>query len=122
MAKIVCKILGVLYFVAVLAGLALGDEADRYNNVLHLVTGLIALNFGFASSRSGAKVFCLTFGVAYLGFGILGFVMGNPAMNRMWDIGLMSVSMGDHVHHIVLGTIILAGGIFTKGDGSQKPG
>ncbi len=122
LAKIVCKIIGVLYFVAGLAGLALGDEADRYHNLLHLVTGLIALYFGFAGSLSGAKVFCLAFGAAYLGFGILGFVMGNPAMARMWDIGLISVSMGDHIHHIVLGTIILAGGVFTKGGGSQKPG
>ncbi len=122
MAKLVSKILGVLYVVAGVAGLVLGGDANRYHNLLHLVTGLIALYFGFAGSRSGAKVFCLAFGVAYLGFGILGFVMGNPAMNRMWDIGLMSVSMGDHVHHIVLGTTILAGGIFTKGDGSQKLG
>jgi hypothetical protein len=121
MAKPVSKILGVLYFVAGLAGLVLGDDADRYHNLLHLVTGLTALYFGFAASLSEAKSFCLAFGVAYLAFGILGIALGNPAMDRMWDLGLMSLERGDHVHHMVLGTIILAGGIFTKGSGSQNP-
>jgi hypothetical protein len=121
MAKLVSKILGVLYVVVGLAGLVLGDDADRYHNLLHFGTGLFALYFGFAASLSGAKSFCLAFGAAYLAFGMLGFAMGNPAMGRMWDLGLMSVSTGDHVHHMVLGTIILAGGIFTKGSGSQSP-
>ncbi len=119
MAKTVSKIVGVLYVVAGIAGLVVGEDADRYHNLLHLVTGLIALYFGFAASLSGATRFCLAFGVAYLAFGILGIVMGNPAMDRMWDLGLISVSMGDHVHHMVLGTVILAGGIITRVGGSQ---
>jgi hypothetical protein len=120
MAKTVGKIVGVLYLVVGLAGLVVGEDADRFHNLLHLVTGLIALYFGLAASLSGARSFCLTFGVAYLAFGILGIAMGNSAMGRLWDVGLVSVSMGDHVHHTVLGTIILAGGIFTKGRGSDN--
>lgn len=118
-AKIVCKILGVLYTLAGLGGLVFGDAPDRYHNVLHLLTGLIALYFGFFGSLSGAKVFCLMFGIGYLAFGIFGFIMGNPATDYLWDINLIGLSKGDHIHHIVLGTIILASGIFTKGGGSQ---
>ena len=80
----------------------------------------MALYFGFAASLPGAKSFCLAFGAAYLAFGILGIALGNPAMTGMWDLGLMSLETGDHVHHMVLGTIILAGGIFTRGGGSQN--
>jgi hypothetical protein len=118
MAKLVSKILGVLYVVAGVAGLVLGGDANRYHNLLHLVSGLVALYFGFAASLSAAKRFCLAFGGAYLALGMLGFALGNPAMDRMWDLGLMSLGMGDHVHHMVLGTIVLAGGIFTKGSDS----
>ena len=120
MATLVSKILGVLYVVVGVAGLALGDDADRYHNLLHLGTGLFALYAGFVASLSAAKRFCLVFGAAYLAFGMLGFAMGDPGMSRMWDLGLMSVSTGDHVHHMTLGTIILAGGIFTKVGGSQN--
>jgi hypothetical protein len=54
-----------------------------------------------------------------LAFGILGIVMGNPAMDRLWDIGLMSLSLGDHIHHLVLGTIMLTTRIFTKANKRQ---
>jgi hypothetical protein len=121
MAKIVCKILGVLFVVIGLAVFAFGEDADWYHNLLHFVTGIVALYFGFASSRSAAKAFCLASGAAYLAFGLLGFAFGNPAVNYIWDLKLMHLALAEHVFHIVLGTIILAGGLFTKGGGSQKP-
>ena len=120
MAELVSKVLGVLYVVTGGAGLVLGGDANRYHNVLHLVTGLVALSFGFAASRSGAKRFCLAVGGAYLALGMLGFAVGNPAMDRLWVLGLMSLGTGDHVHHMVLGTIVLAGAIFTKRGGVQS--
>jgi Domain of unknown function (DUF4383) len=120
MAKIVARVIGALYVVAGLAGLVVGDDTDRYHNLLHLVTGLIALYVGFVASLSAAKVFCLAFGVAYLAFGILGITIGNPETDRLWDLGLISVSMGDHVHHTVLGAIMLAGGLLTKGGDPQN--
>ena len=120
LAKIVCKILGVLFFVTGLGAFVFGEDADWYHNLLHFVTGLIALYFGFAGSLSAAKGFCIACGVGYLTFGILGIAIGNPAMNRLWEVGsILHLSLGDHIFHIVLGMIILAGGILTKSDGSQ---
>jgi hypothetical protein len=119
-AKIVCQILGVLFFVSGLGAFVFGEDVDWYHNLLHFVTGLIALYFGFAGSLSAAKGFCLAFGVGYLAFGILGIAMGNPAINRLWEVGSMRLSLGDHIFHIVLGSIILAGGIFTKSDEPQS--
>jgi hypothetical protein len=120
MATTVAKILGVLYVAIGVAGLVVGEDADRYHNLLHLLTGLLALSVGFAASPSGARRFCLAVGTAYLAFGAIGIVLGSAAMDRELDIGLMRVSMGDHVHHAVLGTIMLAGGIFTTGQASRS--
>jgi hypothetical protein len=103
-AQVTCKFLGVLFFVAGLAGFAFGEEADWYHNLLHFLTGLIALHFGF----------CLVFGVGYQAFGMLGIALGDQAMNRLWDVGLARLSLGDHVFHVVLGMIILAGGLFSR--------
>jgi hypothetical protein len=113
-AQVTCKFLGVLFFVAGLAGFAFGEEADWYHSLLHFLTGLIALHFGFAGSPSAAKGFCLVFGVGYQAFGMLGIALGDQAMNRLWDVGLARLSLGDHVFHVVLGMIILAGGLFSR--------
>ena len=111
MATITSRVVGVLYVVFGLAGFALGDEADRYHNLLHLATGVVGVYVG---STSGARGFCLTFGAGYLAFGVLGFTIGNPSMEYLLDIGLFSVSMPDHVHHLLLGTVILAGGMLAR--------
>lgn len=118
-AQTVCKIFGVLFVLFGLAAFAFGDGADKYHNLLHFVTGLVALYCGFVGSRSRAEAFCLVFGVGYLAFGILGVIMGNSAMNRMWDVGPLHLSMGDHSFHIVLGAIFLVSGLLTGVGGSR---
>ncbi len=118
-AKRVCQTLGVLFFVIGLGAFVLGEDADWYHNLLHFVTGFIALYFGFAGSLSAAKGFCLVFGVGYLAFGTIGMATGNPAMNLLWEVGSVHLSLGDHIFHLVLGTFILGGGILTRVGGSQ---
>jgi hypothetical protein len=58
----------------------------------------------------------LIFGIVYLALGLLGMVMGDPAMNRMWHVGPLDLGMVDHGIHLLLGAIFLAGGLFTKKD------
>jgi hypothetical protein len=122
MAKTVCKILGVvLLLVGVLGftrildflGAHVGPEHPAHN-VVHIVSGIVALYFGFAGSLSGAKGFCLVFGVVYLALGLIGMVLGNPAMNRDWQVGPLLLGTVDHGIHLLLGAIFLAGGLFTK--------
>jgi hypothetical protein len=114
MAKITGKVIGVLYVLLGLMGFALGDQANGYHNLLHLATGVIGVYVGFVGSSSAARRFCLAFGVGYLALGALGFVLGNPAMEYLWAIGPLSVSMPDHIHHLLLGTILLAGGVLPR--------
>lgn len=117
MAKTICKILGVVFLLVGVIGFAkpdlLGAHLSPPHNVVHIVSGVIALYFGFAGSLSGAKVFCLVFGVVYLALGILGFTIGAGA-DRMWMVGPLHLGTADHGIHCLLGILFLAGGLFTK--------
>ena|SRR6266496_4581705 len=119
MAKTVCKILGVVLLLVGICGFfkhdLLGAHLTVPHNLVHLVSGGLALYFGFAGSLSGAKGFCLIFGLIYLALGFLGlFILGDPAMDRMWTIGPLVLGRVDHFIHVLLGLIFLAGGLLTK--------
>ena len=117
MAKTVCKILGVVFLLVGVAGFAnqglLGAHLNPPHNVVHIVSGVIALYFGFAGSLSGAKAFSLVFGVVYIGLGICGMAFGG-APDHMWTVGPLHFAQVDHGIHLLLGVIFLAGGLFTK--------
>ena len=117
MAKTVCKILGVVFLLVGLIGFfaptLLSAHLSPAHNVVHIVSGAIALYMGFAGSLSGAKAFCLVFGIVYLALGILGMALGTGA-ERMWMLGPLHFGTADHGIHILLGVIFLAGGLFTK--------
>ncbi len=116
MAKTVCKLLGVVFVLVGIGGFfahnLLGAHLNTPHNVVHIVSGLIALYFGFAGSLSGAKGFCLVFGVVYLALGILGLVF--VGTHGTWDLGPLMFGKVDDGIHILLGVVFLAGGLFTK--------
>jgi hypothetical protein len=117
MAKTVCKVLGVVFLLVGAAGFAaptlLGAHFTPAHNAVHILSGVIALYFGFAGSLSGAKAFSLVFGVVYLALGILGMAMGTGA-EHIWNVGPLMFGQVDHGIHILLGVVFLAGGLFTK--------
>lgn len=117
MAKTVCKILGVVFLLVGVAGFAspnlLGAHLTPPHNVVHIVSGVIALYFGFAGPLSGAKAFSLVFGVVYLALGICGMAFGTGA-EHTWMVGPLHLAQVDHGIHILLGVVFLAGGLFTK--------
>ena len=117
MAKTVCKILGVVLLLVGVIGFAaprlLGAHLDMPHNVVHIVSGAIALYFGFAGTLSTARTFCLVFGVVYLALGILGLALGTGE-DSMWMVGPLHFGKSDHGIHVLLGVIFLAGGLFTK--------
>jgi hypothetical protein len=117
MAKTVCKVLGVVFLLVGLAGFVnqglLGAHLTPAHNVVHLVSGAIALYFGFAGSLAAAKGFALVFGVVYLALGILGMALGTGA-EHLWMVGPLHFGQADHAIHLLLGVVFLAGGLFTK--------
>ncbi|WP_328454032.1 DUF4383 domain-containing protein [Amycolatopsis sp. NBC_00438] len=110
-ARWACRILGVLFVATSPIAVFSGDTASRWHTLLHFVTGLVALYAGF---RGGAKLFCLVFGAGYLTFGALGLALGDPAADRGWHVGPLHLMTGDHLFHVVLGTVVLAAGIVTR--------
>ncbi len=116
MAKTVAKIMGAVLLLAGVLGFthvldSLGAHVGpRYttHNLVHLVSGVLALYFGFAGSLSAAKGLCTIFGLVYLSVGILGLVMG--------DLTHEPLVLGkvDHGIHLIIGSIFLGSGLFTK--------
>lgn len=118
MAKTVCKLLGVVFVLVGIAGFfndhLLGAHLDKYHNLVHIVSGIIALYFGFAGSMSGSKAFCLLFGLVYLALGVLGWLVLGTGADHMWIVGPLHLAMADHAIHVLLGVVFLAGGLLTK--------
>jgi Domain of unknown function (DUF4383) len=116
MARTVCKIVGlVLLLVGVLGfthvldplGAHIGP-AHAAHNLVHVVSGVIALYFGFAGTLGGAKTFCTVFGLVYLLLGIAGLAMGDL------HIGPLMLGKVDHGIHIIVGALFLVGGLITR--------
>ncbi len=125
MAKTICKLLGVVFILVGLIGFAksdlLGAHLTTGHNLVHLISGAIALYFGFAASLSAARAFCLAFGAVYLLLGIVGFIMGTGD-DRMLSLIPNQLMFGtaDHAIHILLGVIFLAGALLTKADVARR--
>ncbi len=124
MAKTVCKLLGLVFLIVGIAGIfshnLLGAHLTMPHNMVHIVSGVIALYFGFSGSYSGARGFCLVFGLVYLLLGVCGWFLGTGA-EHMFNIPpgnspLLMLGKMDHIFHVLLGVVFLAGGAMGGSD------
>jgi hypothetical protein len=117
MTKQIVTILGGILIVAGLVGFAapglMGMHLSPVHNVIHLVSGALALCFGLAGSFSAAKTFCTLFGLIYGLLGVLGFILAGPG--GMWAI-VPQLTLGtmDHIIHVILGGLFLFAGFYQK--------
>lgn len=74
-------------------------EVDTMHNIVHLVSGIIALIA--ASKASYAKSYFIIFGFIYAIVTILGFAHGGDIL------GIMHVNMADNFLHLVIAIIAL---------------
>jgi hypothetical protein len=134
MAKTICKILGVVFLLVGLVGFVmpgfLGTHLSVVHNLVHIISGAIALYLGFAGSLSAARLFCIVFGIVYLLLAICGFLLGSDQAStiagmtnmardtRLWKVipGQLELGTMDHVVHVLLGIVFLIGGFLTKAD------
>lgn len=134
MAKTICKILGVVFLLIGVIGFVmpgfLGTHLSVVHNLIHIISGAVALYLGFAGTLSAARLFCIVFGIVYLLLAVLGFLLGSdqaPTIAGMADMGrdakLWRVIPGqlelgtmDHIVHVLLGVVFLIGGFLTKAD------
>src|SRR5687768_14205483 len=86
----------------------LGMHLTTWHSIIHLVSGAIALYFGYPGSPEGARSFAMTFGLVYLALGLLGFIA--PGFTATL-LGHEPVNAGelapDNAVHIVVGGAFL---------------
>ncbi len=133
MAKTIATVLGVAFILVGLIGFImpgfLGTHLSLAHNLVHIISGAIALYFGRAATLSAARLFCLVFGVVYLLLGVVGFLLGGDQQHTIAGIthgtdsrllqvipGQLELATMDHVVHILLGIVFLIGGLLTKAD------
>jgi hypothetical protein len=111
-AKVACRLFGGLFVFMGILAIVTGTRIDKYHNLMQLTWGVLAL----AASFMGLKVavrFCIGSGIFYLALAGLGMLIGNPSTSRAWFIGPMVLHTGDHILHLVLGSIFLSMGLLS---------
>lgn len=133
MAKTIATVLGVAFILVGIIGFVspgfLGTHLSFMHNLVHLVSGAVALYFGLAGTLSAARLFCLVFGAVYLLLGVVGFLLGGNQQHSIAGIthgpdsrlfavipGQLELGSMDHTVHILLGLVFLIGGLLTKAD------
>jgi hypothetical protein len=111
-AKMACRVFGGLFVLMGVLAIVAGTRVDKYHNLMHLTWGILAVGASFMGAAV-AKRFCIGSGVFYLALAITGLLMGNPAMNRAWYLGPMLLHTGDHIFHLVLGSVFLSMGLLS---------
>lgn len=118
MVKVICRILGAVFVLVGLFGYLapdfLGMHLSMTHNIIHLVSGALALYFGFAASHNAARMFCLAFGAVYLLLGFLGFVSPALMMDLIDGHHVTTANNDltpDNVVHILLGAVFLIGAL-----------
>ncbi len=97
-------LIGVLGFVPALTpdGNLLGlFHVNTLHNIIHLVSGFVALAAGYASVRN-SRLYFQVFGVVYALVALLGLVYGENDI-----LGLVSNNMADTLLHIVIAVAAL---------------
>jgi hypothetical protein len=107
---IVFIIIGILGFIPSLVpgGLLLGIfSVDAMHNVVHLISGILAIGAAW-SSASYSRLYFKVFGVVYALVTIIGFVQGDTIL------GLMMINTADNVLHLVIAVVALWAGFGMK--------
>ena len=125
MAKTIAKILGAVFILVGLIGFImpgfLGTHLSLAHNLVHIISGAVALYFGFSGTLASARLFCIIFGIVYGLLGVVGFLLGTGP-DRMFEalagLGLHLGTM-DHIVHILLGVLFLIGGFMTRADAAR---
>jgi Domain of unknown function (DUF4383) len=118
MAKTICKIFGAVLVVVGIVGFfinnLLGLHLTLIHNVVHILTGLVALYFGVSGSDASARTFSQVFGGIYVILGIVGFVMPNIIATVIQFHGTVTTGndlIMDNIVHLLVGAVFLIVGL-----------
>jgi uncharacterized protein DUF4383 len=120
MAKKLCTFVGAVLVVVGLAGFAmpglLGLHLSLAHNLVHIISGAIAIYLGLKGTESAARSFCWIFGIVYLLLGVAGFLAGDAANDRMLALipGTLELGTVDHAVHVLIGALFVVGGLASR--------
>jgi len=118
MAKTISTILGILFLIAGLLGFAapgmMGMHLSAAHNVIHLVSGALALYFGSRGTYDAARTFCIVFGIVYGLLGLMGFLAGGADYMLTLLPGQLMLGKMDHIVHIILAILFIIGGLSSR--------
>ena len=132
MAKTIATILGVVFLLVGVLGFIApglgGFHLSLAHNLVHIISGALALYFGLKGTLAAARLFCIVFGIVYGLLGVAGYALGTDRQHTLagvshggTDSNLLQVIAGqlelasmDHGLHILLGLVFLVGGLLTK--------
>ena len=118
MAKTIATIMGVLFLLVGLLGFAapglLGMHLSTAHNVVHLVSGALALYFGTKGTYDSARAFCIIFGIVYGLLGLIGFVAGGTDYEFTLIPSQLVLGKMDHIVHVILGILFIVAGFSTR--------
>lgn len=104
----------------------LGMHLSASHNLIHLISGILAIYIGLKGSLMAVRIFNLAFGAVYSLLGVAGFIAGGQAEPTagvpgtggpyLWKViaGLLELGTVDHLVHILLGVIFIIGGLITR--------
>src|ERR687884_17591 len=116
MAKTIATILGVAFILVGIIGFIspgfLGTHLSTTHNLVHLLSGAVALYFGLAGTLAAARTFDIVFGIVYALLGVCGFLLGSGPDRMFEALASLGLHLGtmDHIIHILLGVLFLIGG------------
>jgi hypothetical protein len=122
LSRTLCRVLGVIFVLGGLAGLAepdlLGLHLTTAHNVVHILSGLVTLYVGFAGSTDAVRGLGLALGSAYALLAVVGvvapgFVAGLFGHSAQVDATALAA---DNLLHV-----LMAGAFFLVALGSASP-
>jgi len=116
---------GTVFVVIGILGFALGItsngkllglfEVDATHNIIHLLSGVLALTAAWTSAKY-AKLYFQIFGVVYGLVTVAGFIQGDIAL------GIIGVNLADNLLHLVITATALAIGFGMKAEEAGMEG
>ena len=88
----------------------MGMHLSPLHNVVHLLSGAVAIYFGLKATPAAARTFCMVFGALYGLLGLAGFVDGGPNYTFTIIPGALVLGTMDHLVYLILGAIFLSVG------------
>jgi hypothetical protein len=129
MTKTILNIVGTVFVVLGIAGFVSpglgGTHLSPAHNVIHIVSGALALWFGLRGTLQGARLFSWIFGLVYGLLGVAGMLFGHSGMAMMHDMGpdsklltvipnVLELGRNDHVLHIIIGVVFIAAALMAR--------